>query len=333
MDLRALPKAELHCHLNGAVPASTIADLLIRHHLAPPEFPDHRSLTEHLTFHTPKQSLAEYLAIWSLLRRLPVGRPCFHAMVDAAIRAQSEAGVTYVEMRHSIVTLAQHNGLTYTRALGWVCEELQEAGRRWGITARLIVPFLRDKFDAWNYEELLSAIRELDDPTIVGLDSAGDEIHPAPIRAAEFFRRGQELLGLNLTVHAGETGEVSHIRWALDACGADRIGHGLAAAKDPELMAELRERNIPIEVCISSNWLTGGIARVEDHPVNTFIEHGVPFVLCTDNPGLHGTDLTWEYALFQRLTGRDDLLAGMHTRAMGYAFAAPARDAALKSES
>ncbi|HYE77717.1 MAG TPA: adenosine deaminase [bacterium] len=326
MDLRALPKAELHCHLNGAVPAATLADLLLRYHLAPPDLRDHGRLTDKLTFQTPKANLGEYLAIWSLLRLLPVGRPCFHAMVDAAIRAQAEAGVTYVEMRHSIIRLAELNGLSYTRALGWVCEELQEAGRRWGVTTRLIVPFLRDRFDAWNYEGLLSAIQDLKDPTVVGLDSAGDEVHPAPTRAAEFFRRGQEFLGLNLTVHAGETGEVSHIRWALDECGADRIGHGIAAAQDPDLMAELKDRDVPIEVCLTSNWLTGGVPSLEVHPVTTFIEHQVPFVLCTDNPGLHGVNLVGEYDTFRRVTGREDLLAGMRDRAMRYAFTAPAGD-------
>lgn len=324
MDLRALPKAELHCHLNGAVPADVLASLLLRYQLAPPELQDPDRLRQRLIYSAPCGSLGEYLEVWSLLRRLPAGRACFHAMVDAAIRAQAEAGVRYVELRHSVVTLAQLNHLTYERALGWICEELQNAGSRWGVEARLIVPFLRDKFDAWNYEDLLGAVLRLQDPTIVGLDSAGDEAHPAPLRAAEFLRRGQDILGLKLTVHAGETGIVEHVRWAIDECGADRIGHGLAAAKDESLMAELKERDIPIEICPTSNWLTGGISRLEDHPAKTFIEHGVPIVLGTDNPGLHGVDLAEEYARFAQITGRLDLLEGMEAVARRYAFAAGA---------
>jgi len=323
LDYRALPKAELHCHLNGAVPADVLASLLLKYELAPPDLRDPELLRARLTYTQPCASLGEYLEAWSLLRRLPVGRDCFRAMVDAAIRAQGEAGVRYVEMRHSIVTLAQVNQLTFEQALGWICEELREAGSRWGVESRLIVPFLRDKFDTWNYAELVDAIAVLNDPTIVGLDSAGDEAHPAPLQAADFLRRSQERLGLKLTIHAGETGIVEHIRWAIDECGADRIGHGLAAAKDPELMAELRERGIPIEICPTSNWLTGGIPTLEAHPVDTFIEHGVPFVLCTDNPGLHGVDLAEEYARFATSDLRRVAIDGMFAMQQRYAFGSP----------
>ncbi|MEO7994030.1 MAG: adenosine deaminase [bacterium] len=321
MDLQSLPKAELHCHLNGAVPAPVLADLLLRYHLAPPELSDLDSLTTALTYRTPCTSLGDYLNAWTLLRRLPAGCGCFREMVDAAIAAQAAAGVRYVEMRHSVITLATLNSLTFEQALGWICEELNSAGDHWGVEAKLIIPFLRDKFDAWDYDKLLQAIINLNDPTIVGLDSAGDEAHPAPLRAAAFLRKGQETLGIKLTVHAGETGIVQHIRWAIDECGADRIGHGLAAAKDPDLMAELVSRDIPIEVCLTSNWLTGGVADLAHHPVRTFIDHGVPFVLCTDNPGLHGVDLAGEYRLFLELTGRADLLTDMGDRQRRYAFA------------
>lgn len=321
---RDLPKAELHCHLNGAVPASVLTSLLLKYHLAPPELQDAERLQAALTYREPQASLGAYLDAWKLLRRLPPDRACFHSMVDAAIRAQAQAGVTYVEMRHSVVTLAQLNQLTYDRALGWICEELQLAGQRWGVAARLIVPFLRDKFDAWHYDDLLRAVRDLNDPTIVGLDSAGDEAHPAPLRAAEFLRRGQEECGLKLTIHAGETGIVEHVRWAIDECGADRIGHGLAAAKDEALMAELKERDIPIEVCLTSNWLTGGVPSLEEHPVTVFLAHGVPLVLCTDNPGLHGVDLAEEYAQFAAITGQPELLPALAQAARKYAFVAGA---------
>lgn len=320
MDFRSLPKAELHCHLNGAVPSEVLASLLLKYELAPPELRNPELLRARLTYSKPCASLGEYLEAWSLLRRLPANRECFRAMVDAAIRAQSEAGVRYVELRHSIVTLAQLNQLSYEQALGWICEELREAGSRWGVEARLIVPFLRDKFDSWNYDELVEAIARMNDPTIVGLDSAGDEAHPAPLRAAEFLRSSQVRLGLKLTIHAGETGIVEHIRWAIDECGADRIGHGLAAAKDADLMAELRERDIPIEICPTSNWLTGGIRSLAAHPVDTFLSHGVPVVLCTDNPGLHGVDLAEEYTRFATSEQRRQVIAGMYAQQGRYAF-------------
>ena len=107
------------------------------------------------------------------------------------------------------------------------------------------------------------------------------------------FARGA---GLRLTAHAGESLGPESI-WAALALGAERIGHGIAAAADPRLMDHLRERDIPLEICITSNLATGVVARLEDHPVRRLFDAGVPLTLATDDPAMFRCTLTGEYRL------------------------------------
>jgi adenosine deaminase/aminodeoxyfutalosine deaminase len=102
--------------------------------------------------------------------------------------------------------------------------------------------------------------------------------------------------GLHLTAHAGE-GTGAQSIWAALELGAERIGHGIAAAGDAALMRHLRDRDIPLEVCITSNLVTGVVRRIEEHPVRQLFDAGVPIVLNTDDPAMFGCTLVGEYRL------------------------------------
>ena len=106
--------------------------------------------------------------------------------------------------------------------------------------------------------------------------------------------------GLRLVAHAGETTGPESV-WAALEMGAERIGHGIAAARDPDLMRCLRERDIPLEICITSNLVTGVVKRLEDHPVRRLYDAGVPIVLNTDDPAMFACTLAGEYRLAHRL--------------------------------
>ena len=126
--------------------------------------------------------------------------------------------------------------------------------------------------------------------------------------------------GLRLTAHAGETDGPESVRAAL-AIGAERIGHGVRAADDPELMAELRDRDIPLEVCITSNVCTGAVANIETHPVRRLFDAGVPITLNTDDPGMFHCTLASEFSLASRQFGFTEAeLESVRANAWNYRF-------------
>jgi adenosine deaminase len=135
----------------------------------------------------------------------------------------------------------------------------------------------------------------------IGGDEAGG---PAlPLREAFAYARDA---GLRLTAHAGETDGPESIRAALEI-GAERIGHGIRAVDDPDLMRRLREEQIPLEVCITSNVKTGAVASLEAHPVRKLFDAGVPITLNTDDPGVFETDLAREFGLAREVFGFSEI--------------------------
>jgi len=127
--------------------------------------------------------------------------------------------------------------------------------------------------------------------------------------------------GLRLTAHAGETSGPESV-WAALRLGSERIGHGIAAARDPELIRHLRERDIPLEICITSNLATGVVRRLEDHPIRRLYDAGVPIVLNTDDPAMFGCTLVGEYQLAADRFGFSEAeLRGLARNAFRYAFA------------
>ena len=147
----------------------------------------------------------------------------------------------------------------------------------------------RGDYSASNLSTLLQAYEDLGRPKdVVGLDLAGDEEIPYSAELPAMFREAKERYGFGITIHAGETGRVENVRAAVELFHADRIGHGTAAGKDPDLLDLLSAKEVCIEVCPISNRLTGAVPRYEAHPLQEFRRHGVPFVICSDNPSRRG---------------------------------------------
>jgi adenosine deaminase/aminodeoxyfutalosine deaminase len=142
----------------------------------------------------------------------------------------------------------------------------------------------------------------LKDRNVVGIGLGGDERRAAPEQFREVYEYAAQH-GLRLTVHAGETLGPESIWGALRELKADRIGHGLRAIEDPELVRYLAEKQFPVEVCITSNLLTGCCADVAQHPMRRLFDAGVLVTLNTDDPDMFHTTLTSEYQIAQQAFG------------------------------
>lgn len=314
----AMPKAELHAHFNGCVPAEVFHCLILQHEIV---LPHGFALPKDLIVQQPVPTLMQYFRPWQAFKLLPVGQECLNEMVSAAIRQLAKDGVRYAELRNSPFNIAQINSISLERTLEWLVEAFQRFGKASDVDVRLIVSFTRHDFEIDSADRLIRAVSNVKhNGQIVGVDLSGDEEIAAHPELARLICSAKHDQGLGVCIHAGETGNADNVRWAITDCDADRIGHCLAASKSPYLMEMLAANDVCVETCLTSNLLTSSCINLDSHPIHAFIEHEVPFVLCADNPEVHGKTLSDEYSLFIAATGRFDIIARMYESQKHYSF-------------
>lgn len=287
-------RGELHVHMNGAIPLSTIREILADEATV---LPSGFEIERDLLRPSPCQSLAIYLTPWRVLRLFPRKRKNLDRLSLAVFAALAENGVRFVELRSSVLYLATLQNCSPAEALKSLIESTGDAAQRHGIRRGLILTVTRGDYGVVGLSTLLRAYQDLGEPhDVVGLDLAGDEETAYPAELPSLFREAKDRFGFGITIHAGETGRVENVRAAIELFGADRIGHGTAAGKDPQLLDLLAARDICIEVCPISNRLTGAVRPGEPHPLQEFRRHGVPLVICSDNPAIHERGLADDQA-------------------------------------
>lgn len=317
-EIKSLPKGELHVHLNGLIETTVIIELL-RSEAA--EEIGTVDLENSLRRVAPCTSLEEYLADWNLLRMIPRSRSSLKLMVSSAFKQLKEQNILFAEIRSSVIYIALLNEIRVAEALQWLIEEVEIASKFYSISAGIIMTVTRGDYSVENIRALLTAFHQLGRPkSVIGVDLAGIEEDSCPPELSSLFMSAKDYHDLKVTIHAGETGRVENIRQAIMEFGADRIGHGTAAGKCEETMALLRDRDICLEVCPISNRMTGAVPANEAHPLSRFIQHDVPFVICSDNPSLHKSNLNADYLEFLKESGRPELIAEMYSLQKKYSF-------------
>lgn len=287
-------RGELHVHMNGAIPISTIQQILTDE--ATP-LPDGFDFEREMTRLTPCRSLAEYLTPWQVLRLFPKKRANLDLLTHAVFAGLAENAVRFVELRSSVLYLTGLQSCTPAQALERLIESTANAAQHYRIRRGLILTVTRGDYGASNLASLLQAYEDIGRPKdVVGLDLAGDEETRYSAELPGMFRDARDQYGFGITIHAGETGRVENVRAAVELFRADRIGHGTAAVRDPNLMDLLATEGVCVEVCPISNRLTGAVPRDEAHPLQQFRRHGVPFVICSDNPAIHQRGLADDQA-------------------------------------
>lgn len=293
--LSALPKTDLHVHLEGSMRPGTVLELAARSGVALPEgLRDGR-----YEFHDFRHFIDEWVAGLQCLRSVAD----FRRIAYEFCQDEAAQGVRYAEVSFSLPEHAPRLDDWDGPLLG-VLEGFAEGERDFGITCRPYVDLVRGLPIELSRRALRSAIRHRPDG-VIGVGLGGDERHP-PERYADLFDRAADA-GLRSLPHAGETAGPASIRGALKTLHADRLGHGIRCLEDADLVVELRERAIPLEVCPTSNVRTRVVRSIASHPLPELLSAGLRVTLNSDDPSMFSSPLTGEYELARRAFGLDDL--------------------------
>lgn len=292
--IQSLPKAELHLHLEGSVTPETLVELRRRHGKK-------STIADAESLYQCKDFLGFLMAFKTLTDDLQT--PEDYEFITYRLMEQLKAeNVLHVEVYVSV-------GVCLWRKLDFdaIFEGLErgrERGERdFGISLLWIFDAVR-QFGAEAAQCVFELAAKYRDRNVVGIGIGGDEVKAPP----ELFREQYAYAfaqGLRLTCHAGESAGPESIWGALNL-GAERIGHGLNAYRDPELIEELAQRQISIEICITSNLKTGCCLDVHDHPVRKYFDQGLMVTLNSDDPAMFGTTLNREYEVAQSEFGFTD---------------------------
>lgn len=290
--LRRLPKAELHCHLDGSVRPATMLELARDLHVPMPR-DDAEALRDYMLVKDAR-SLEEYLERFAITLSVMQQGEAMERIAYELAEDCAKEGVRYIEVRYAPI-LNTRAGLTMEQAVEFPLRGLVKAEREYGIVARVIVCAIRNMPPATSLESAWTAV-DFKGEGVVGFDLAGGEAgNPAGLHKAAFDHCVAH--GLPCTCHAGEGAGAESIAEAVHVCHACRIGHGTHLIDDPVLMAELIRNGIAVECCLTSNVQTHTIQSVEEHPLRQFIAAGLQVSLNTDNRLMSGTDLVTEYGL------------------------------------
>lgn len=288
--LRRLPKAELHCHLDGSVRPDTLLELG-REYKQPMPRDDADALREYMRVDDAR-SLEDYLARFDVTLSVmqtadALERIAYELAMDAA-----RDGVRYIEVRYAPVLNIAH-GLSLGEAVEAPLRGLERAEREGGATGRVIVCALRHMSPEISVELARLAVG-YKHRGVVGFDLAGGELgNPASPHAPAFaYAREHDLA---CTCHAGEGADASYVREAVHVCGAHRIGHATRLYEDESLTQYVNDRRIALEICLTSNVQTRAVDSYGEHPLRAYFDRGMNVVLNTDNRLMSGTTLTDEY--------------------------------------
>ena len=288
--LRRLPKAELHCHLDGSVRPATLLELA-REYSAEMPRSTADALRDYMVVRDAR-SLEDYLERFDVTlsvmqRAAALERIAFELAEDA-----HRDGVLYLETRFAPV-LNIRRGLSLDDVVAAVARGLARAEREHGIVSRVIICALRH-LDPGVSLDLARLAVSLRDQGVIGFDLAGGEAgNPASRHAGAFeYALSNDMA---CTCHAGEGDGAASVREAIHRCHVHRIGHGTRLFEDRALMDYVNDRRIPIEVCMTSNVQTRAAGSYESHPVRRYFDAGLNVVLNTDNRLMSGTTLTDEF--------------------------------------
>ena len=291
--IQRLPKAELHCHLDGSLRVTTILDLAKKQKVKLPSY-NEKNLTAYLALNNKVKDLEDYLERFTItLSVLQTPESLTRTSFELAEDCWND-GVRYLEVRYSPI-LHTKGGMTSSESIEAVKLGLEQAENEFGIKTGIIICGIRNISPEVSLT-LADLAVQYKNRGVVGYDLAGaEENFPAKHHQEAF-----ELIlkkNINATLHAGEAFGPESIHQAIHACGAHRIGHGTRLRENTDLMHFVNDHRIALEMCITSNIQTRSIPSLKDHPFKFYFDQHLRVTLNTDNRLISNTTLTDEYLL------------------------------------
>ncbi|UED86903.1 adenosine deaminase family protein [Streptomyces profundus] len=320
-----LPKAELHVHHVGSASPRIVAELAARHPDSPvPKDPER--LAEFFTFRDFAHFIEIYISVVSLIKTPEDVR----LLTYEVARDMARQRIRYAELTVTPYSLALR-GIADEAIVEAIEDARMTAERDLGVVLRWCFDIPGELGLPAAEGTLACALGQQPD----GLVSFGlggpEQGWPRALFKPVFDQA--IAAGLRSVPHAGETTGPETVWDALTSLRAERIGHGISSAHDPELLAHLARERIPLEVCPTSNVATGAVSSLAEHPLPRLVEAGVPVTINSDDPPMFGTDLCQEYLVAARLLGLDEAgVAGLARNAVAASFLDPAGKSRLTAE-
>lgn len=318
----SIKKAELHVHLEGTITPHLAQQLAKRNHLEIPA-----GLIAPTHDHYLSNDFLHFLQVYDTLAALIKTPRDYYDITFDYLRERALEDAIYVEMMYSPDHAEQATGIPSIESLQAIQQAVEDAEEKFGIMGRVIVTAVRH-FGEEACIRVANEIRRQSVPCVVGFGLGGDEIHFPP----KLFKRSFAIAhdaGLQCTAHAGEFADASGIIEAIENLRITRVGHGVNAYCSPDTIALLKERNIALELCPSSNIKLGLFPDFQHHPFPKLLESGLMVSLNSDDPPFMKTTLGEEYHRTQIAYGySDDVMRSITAMAIDAAFV----DAATKEK-
>lgn len=287
---------DLHLHLDGSLPVSTVIKLATLQNIPLPS-EDEKTLKTYLAVSPMAESLNDYLKCFDLPLTLLQSREAVELSVYELIQELTKQGIVYSEIRFA-PQLHTKNGCKQNEIIEAAIKGLKKAEKEFSTKSNLILCTMRGGSERDNLETVRLAAEYLNSG-VCAVDLAGAEA----LYKTEIYRNVFDLAGklqIPFTIHAGEADGAQSVKTAV-SFGARRIGHGVAAVNDIDLLSEIKRKNIAIECCLSSNMQTRAVTDISTHPIKEFLRMGINASINTDNMTVSDTTIEREFSLLKRI--------------------------------
>lgn len=285
-------KAELHVHLEGTTRPTLAKELAARHNINLPD----TLFNPNGTYNWQDKDFIDFLNTYDIVSSIVRTAQDYYDITYDYLSYRAAEETIYVEMIAS-PDHAAHNQLPYADMLAGMAAAIDDAEAKHGIVGRIIINCVRH-FGVASCEKVAKLITQQPHPYVVGFGMSGNEVDFPPHLYQNTFAIAHEA-GLGCTAHSGEHMGPDGIREAVAVLPISRLGHGIRATEDPELLQELIARGIAFEVCPSSNIAIGIYPNIVAHPVKQLLELGASISLNSDDPPFFNTSLANEYDIVQ----------------------------------